>query len=119
MTSKIINMADKIKDADDRRLEALFHSAPVADDGFSDRVVRRIRRRLYLRRLTLPVAAIVGGLLAFKPAAGLVLSTYQILSGMPTDFLTSAAAYLPSLQLTVTGGLILFAILMSLSMLED
>ncbi|MBT8091662.1 MAG: hypothetical protein KJN77_01410 [Gammaproteobacteria bacterium] len=112
-------MAEKIKDADDRRLESMFLGPPVADDGFSDVVMKRIRRKLYFRRLTLPVAAILGGLLAFKPVAGLVVSVYRILLGMPNDFLTSAAGYLPSLQLTVTGGLILFVVLMSLSMLED
>ncbi|MBT8086448.1 MAG: DUF5056 domain-containing protein [Gammaproteobacteria bacterium] len=112
-------MAEKIKDADDRRLESMFHTSPIADDGFSDRIVKRIRRKLYLRRLTLPVAATLGGLLAFKPFTGLINSIYRILLDMPMDFLPSATAYLPSLQLTVTGGLILFVVLMSLSMLED
>ena len=48
-------MAEKLKDAEDRLLESLFASEPIADDGFSRRVVTRIRRRIWVRRLALPV----------------------------------------------------------------
>ena len=60
MTSKIINMADKIKDADDRLLESMFAAEPIADAGFSVRIVKKIRRRLWVRRLALPLAAVIG-----------------------------------------------------------
>ena len=56
MTSKIINMAEHIKDDADRMLESMFASDPVPDDGFSVRVVRKVRRRIWVRRLTLPIA---------------------------------------------------------------
>ena len=55
MISKIINMADKIKDAEDRLLESMFESPPLADDGFSVEIVRKVNRKLWFRRLTLPV----------------------------------------------------------------
>ena len=41
MTSKIINMADKLMDAEDQLLEAMFKSEPIADDGFSKKVTKR------------------------------------------------------------------------------
>ena len=119
MTSKIINMAEKMKDAEDRFIESMFDSAPVADDGFSDRVVARIKRKLLLRRVTLPVAALIGASIAFKPAASLLTAAYRILLGMPNDLVTSATSNLPSLQLIVSGALILLVTLLSLSMLED
>ena len=119
MTSKIINMAERIKDAEDRLLESMFESAPIADDGFSKQVVARIRRKLLVRRLALPVAALVGGVMAFKPAVGFLTAIYRILLGMPNDLVTSATSNLPSLQLIVTGALILLVTLLSLSMLEE
>ena len=112
-------MADRIKDAEDRFIESMFELSPVADDGFSDRIVKRIRRRMWLRRLALPSAAVIGGLLAFKPAVGLVSLVQRILLGMPNDLLATASDNLPSVQLIVTGAMILGAALMSLNMLED
>ena len=112
-------MAERIKDEQDRLLESMFDSAPVADDGFSEQVVRRIRRKLLIRRLTLPAAVVAGGLIAFKPAAGLLVAAYKVLLGMPDDLVTAATGNLPSLQLIVTGGAILLATLLSLNMLEE
>jgi len=119
LTSKIINMAERIKDEQDRLLESMFESAPIADDGFSGQIVRRIRRRLWVRRVTLPLAALLGGLVAFQPMVALLKGLYSVLSSMPIDFVPSLSDSLPSLQLIVTGALILFVTLFSLSMLED
>ncbi len=60
-------MADAMKDAEDLMLEKLLASEPIADDGFSDRIVARVRRRLWFRRLTLPIAAAIGTSIAAKP----------------------------------------------------
>ena len=119
MTSKIINMAERIKDEQDRLLESMFESAPIADNGFSRQIVRRIRRKLWIRRITLPVAVLLGGLVAFQPVVALVRGLYQVLSSMPGDLVPSLAGSLPSLQLIVTGALILFVVMFSLNMLED
>ncbi len=119
MTSKIINMAERIKDNEDRLLESMFTSEPIADNGFSEQIVRRVRRKLFVRRLTLPIAALIGGTLAYKPLAGLVTTLYQILLQLPGDVVGSAASSLPSIQLIVTGGLILVAAILSINMLED
>ena len=119
MTSKIINMAERLKDDEDRLLESLFASEPVADNGFSKQIVRRVRRKLFVRRMTLPLAALIGGSFAFKPLAALVTTTYQVLQQLPGDVVGSATSSLPSLQLIVTGGLILVAAILSVNMLED
>lgn len=119
MTSKIINMAEHMKDAQDRMLESMFASAPISDDGFSAQVIRRVRRKMMLRRLSLPVAALIGGVVAFKPFSTLVGIAHQLLLQMPDELVASAVASLPTVQLIVTGGLVLCAAIFSLSMLED
>ena len=119
MTSKIINMAEHMKDAQDRMLESMFASAPIADDGFSAQVLRRVRRRMMLRRLSLPIAVLIGGIVAFKPFSSILGFAYQLLLQMPDELVDSAVASLPTVQLIVTGGLILCAAIFSMSMLED
>lgn len=112
-------MAEHMKDAQDRMLESMFASAPIADDGFSAQVVRRVRRKMILRRLSLPVAVLIGGIVAFKPFSTLVGIAYQLLLQLPDELVASAVASLPTVQLIVTGGLVLCAAVFSLSMLED
>ena len=119
MISKIINMAERMKDEQDRLLESMFESAPIADNGFSDQIVRRVRRKLWLRRITLPVAVVIGLLIAFRPMAALVTGVYELLLSMPGDLVPSLEGSLPSLQLIVTGALVLGVAMFSLSMLED
>ena len=119
MTSKIINMAEHMKDAQDRMLESMFASAPIADDGFSAQVVRKVRRKMMLRRLSLPIAVLIGGIAAFKPFSAILGIAYQVLLQVPDEFVASTVASLPTVQLIVTGGLILCAAIFSMSMLED
>ena len=119
MKSKIINMAEKIKDAQDRNLEALFASAPVADDGFSRRIVRRLQRRLWVRRLTLPVAGIIGGVIAFKPLAGLVSLLANLSTLVPKEIVTATTGSVPQGQIIVLGGVLLLACLLGMRFLED
>ena len=119
MTSKIINMAEKIKDAEDRLLESLFDSQVVADDGFSAGIVNRINRRLWLRRLTLPVAAVIGGAIAFKPLTGLVMTLSNLSSLIPQDIVSGATSSIPQFQTIVLGAILLAVGLVSMRMLED
>lgn len=65
-------MAEHMRDQDDERLSQLFASEPIADDGFSQEIVKRIRRRLWIERLTLPTAVVVGAALALRPLTELV-----------------------------------------------
>ena len=119
MTSKIINMAEHMKDEQDRMLESMFASAPIADDGFSAQVMRRVRRKMMLRMLSLPIAVLVGGIIAFKPFSAILGIAYQLLLQLPDEFVAGAVASLPTVQLLVTGGLVLCAAIFTMSMLED
>ena len=111
MTSKIINMAEKLRDAEDRMLESLFASDPIPDDGFSQRVVGHIRRRIWVRRLALPVAILVGGAIAIKPASQLVLAASKLLTVVPQDVVVKPAEWLPQVQgIAISGSFVQTAI---------
>ncbi|MBT8090856.1 MAG: hypothetical protein KJO01_11675 [Gammaproteobacteria bacterium] len=112
-------MAEKVKDAEDRLLESMFDSAPIADDGFSAKIVGRIRRRLWLRRLALPVAALIGGTIALKPLAGLVTAAVRLSSLLPQELLATTSALLPQAPLVVLGAMLLAAFLLGLRALDD
>lgn len=119
MTSKIINMADKIKDSQDRMLDLMFHSDPIADDGFSNRVVRRIQRRLWLRRLSMPIAIGLGLVLAFQPALDLLQTLAGLLDTLPTQNISVPAGWIPKLQNVVLAGMLVVTGIFGLRMLED
>ena len=98
MTSKIINMAEKIQDAEDRLLESLLRSESIEDAGFSKRIVARIRRGIWLRRLALPVAMLLGGGIAVKPLLqlGSIVSVLSdSLPGKPLALPETMLAQLP------------------------
>ena len=119
MTSKIINMAERIKDNQDRLLESMFASDPIADDGFSARVVRKVRRRMWLRRLTLPVATLVGSLVAFKPLTELVMVIAGLVQAIPADIIDASAIVIPQLWMLVLGGMLLASCMIGLRLLDD
>ena len=119
MTSKIINMAEHIKDDEDRMLEQLFAAPPIADDGFSARVVKKVRRRNWIRRLTLPIATLIGATIAFKPLTGLVTTLAGFVQLIPQDMLNASATLLPQVHMIVLGGMLLATCLFGLRALED
>ena len=55
------------------RLSELYQTLtpPLQDEGFGDTVMRRIRRRLWMRRVVLGTAGVVGGALALGPVTEL------------------------------------------------
>jgi hypothetical protein len=63
-------MRDSLPEDEDGRLEMLFLSAakPVADDGFSEAVMRRVARQVWRRRLLLATAGTLGVVVAVQPA---------------------------------------------------
>jgi len=69
-------MSDLHDQQDDERLRSLFREAmpPVADNGFSNRVIYRIGRRRRIRRAVLYFAAGLGIAIAARPAGQLLLS---------------------------------------------
>lgn len=112
-------MAERIKDEEDRLLESMFASPPLADDGFSVSVVRKVQRRLWLRRLALPTAAIMGGIIAIKPLSGLVAALWSLSSLIPTDTINQASSSIPQFQTIVLGAILLAVGLLSLRFLEE
>ena len=80
-------MAERLKDSEDLKLEALFSSEPVLDDGFSDSVVSRVRRQMWLRRLTLPTAFIIGVIIAAKPLMQLASLAPKIVNIIPQSLM--------------------------------
>jgi hypothetical protein len=113
-------MAERLKDREDLRLEALFASAPIEDNGFSRRVMTRVRRQIWLRRLTLPIAFAVGASIAAKPLLQLVQAVSGLLEFIPQTVANNVSASLgaspiaqvPQLQAIVLGGVLLLAVLM-------
>jgi len=120
LTSKIINMAEQIKDEQDRLLESMFASGPIADDGFSAQIVHRVRRRMWLRRITLPAATVVGLLVSFKPLTQLVTAMAGLAQLLPLDKVGgSAEIVLQQLPMLVLGGMLLGACMLGLRIIED
>ena len=117
MTSKIINMVEKLKDAEDRLLESMFQSEPIADDGFSARVVTRIRRRLWVRRLALPVAMLIGGVFAIKPATQLAIAVSKLLTVVPQGMLDVPTTWIPQAQTVVFGATLMQTVVLGAMLL--
>lgn len=111
-------MADKIKDNEDKILESMFRSDPVADNGFSARVMTRLNRRIWIRRLALPTAFVVGGVVALKPLSQLVVTFSKFLTFIPTSFGLSVDS-IPQASTILLGGLALAAMMMVTKMLEE
>ncbi|MEE8427351.1 MAG: hypothetical protein V3S15_08690 [Woeseiaceae bacterium] len=109
MKSKIINMVEKLSDAEDRLLESMFRSEPLADGGFSQKVVARIRRRLWISRLALPIAAVVGAAMAFEPAVELARAMPTLMNLIPSEAFATPLQFMPQVQFVVLGGLLLAA----------
>ncbi len=119
MTSKIINMADRLKDAEDRLLESMFAAEPIVDDGFSARVVSRIRRRLWLRRLLLPAAILIGGAIAFEPLTEFVGIVAGLSTVLPRELVSLSAGYVPQVPTIVLGALLFGAFVLGLRAISE
>jgi len=116
-------MVDRMKDAEDRKLESLFASNPIADDGFSTRIEKRIRRQLWVRRLALPVALLIGGVIAVKPLANLLTALLRFISVLPDNVSSNlgvvSTANLPQMSTFMLGGMLVLVAVMIMRMLED
>ena len=112
-------MADKIKDAEDRLLESLFRSELIDDDGFSGRIISRIRRRIWLRRLALPIAMLTGAAIAIKPLMqlGAVFSVFG--DFVPRGSFALPETILSQLPLLVAVGCLLVLGIVTFQVSED
>ena len=112
-------MAERIKDEQDRMLESMFASEPIADNGFSMQVVKKVRRRIWLRRLTLPVATVIGALVAFKPLTELVTLGAGLVQMIPLDIVGASNVVIPQLPMLVLGAMLLAACMLGVRMIDD
>lgn len=112
-------MADRLLDAEDRALAEAFSLQRIEDDGFSDRVMRRVRVRIWINRLALPVAALIGAAFAFRPALELAGSVASLASLIPVGLSSRALEWLPLLQTIVLGGMLITAAMVFFRILED
>jgi len=123
LKSVIINMVDRMKDTEDRRLESLFASDAIPDAGFSMRIEKRIRRQLWVRRLALPIAVVIGGAIAVKPLAGLVTSLMNFVSVLPANVSSNlsgvSALNLPQMSTIALGSMLVVAVITIARLFEE
>jgi hypothetical protein len=112
-------MVERMKDEEDRKLEALFRLPPVDDGGFSERVMKRVRRRVWVRRWTLPIAAAVGAAIAAKPAMDLLQFLPLIADFLPQEVKTLPPDLFEQLPGVFSGLLLLGATMLGLRMAGD
>jgi len=119
----IINMAERIKDAEDLKLEALFTSEPVCDDGFSACVERQIRRRIQVRRWVLSSAVLLGGAVAAKPLIALLIALAKVsvfsLESLGNHLARLAGSGPLSISLISLGSMAALIFIMLSNVLED
>ena len=115
-------MAERMKDEADTALESLFGSDSVRDDGFSLRVVARVRRQMWVRRLSLPIAFVIGIAISAKPLMQLANALPSLLGAVPVSGIGIEQLSISSFPQSTTillGAMLLGAILMASRMLED
>ena len=110
-------MAERLKDSEDLKLEALFRSEPLEDDGFSSRVVTRVRRRIWVQRLSLPIAFVIGGAIAAKPFLQLVTLVRTVTAQIPQGLTSFSDLPLASTiqGSTIVLGFMLLAVMMMIA----
>ncbi len=115
-------MAEKLKDDIDLKLEALFRSEPVPDDGFSTGIVSRVRRRMWVRRLSMPAALVVGAIITAKPLLQLANLIPNLVNIVPQSLVSVFDLQLGGMfqeSTIILGIMLLAAMLMIGRMLEE
>ena len=122
MKSKIINMAERLKDKEDLKLESMFRSDPVPDDGFSVNVVSRVRRRIWIRRLSMPVAIGLGLIVSARPILEVVNVVPELansLFGASLSIDQLPVGDIPQLSTMLFGATLLMAVMLASRILEE
>ena len=116
-------MADRMKDAQDLVLESMFATEAIADNGFSARIQKRLQRQLWVRRLALPIAVLIGGAIAIKPIVGLITALPDLLSALPASVSGNlqqvSTASMPQMSSIMLGGMLVIVVITVARMLED
>lgn len=112
-------MAEKTMDEEDRFLESVFAAEPLQDSGFSEAIVRKVQRKLWLRRLVLPVAATIGGVIAFEPLVALVGSLRRLSSMLPASIFGAGDGNVVQLPLLVLGAMLFIGVMFGARILDE
>jgi len=112
-------MADKMQDAEDRLLESMFQAESIPDDGFSVRAVRRIRRQLWVRRLALPIAMVVGAAVAVKPASQLLSIGSQLFGSVASSSMLPQSVVTAQLPILAMGGMAIAFVMVMFRLFEE
>ena len=110
-------MAERIMDKDDLALAAMFRSDPLPDDGFSAKVISRVRHRMWIQRLALPLALVIGLAISARSLLQLIDAIAGILSAifgeqLSLDRLPFVEALQPS-TIMIGASLLMVAMLVS------
>lgn len=101
----------------------MFRSEPIDDAGFSKKVVSRVRRQIWIQRLTMPVAFLIGAAVAFKPLSQLVRFLSGLVSLIPKNISSKASALpidqLPHLSTLWMVGMLIVGVMMASRLLQD
>jgi hypothetical protein len=112
-------MAEKLQDSEDRLLASMFRTETVDDDGFSERAIRRIRWQLWVRRLALPGAMLVGTAIAVKPALQLLNIGSQVLGSLADKIQFPGAELSADLPVILVVGLAFALVMTTFRLFEE
>jgi len=115
-------MAERLKDKEDLKLELIFRSDTVPDDGFSVKVVSRVRRRIWIRRLSMPVAIALGAVVGAKPLLGFASAVPGLVNSLFGSSISigQLPVYdIPRLSTLLFGATLLMAVLLASRILEE
>lgn len=115
-------MAERIKDKEDLKLESMFRSDSVADDGFSVNIISRVKRQMWIRRLSMPVAIGVGISIAAKPLlqlAGIAPNLLNSVAGSLIGLDKISVGNIPQLSTMIFGAALAMAVLFASKLLEE
>ena len=115
-------MAERLKDKEDLKLESMFRSDPVPDDGFSVNVVSRVRRRIWIRRLSMPVAIGLGLIVSARPILEVVNVVPELansLFGASLSIDQLPVGDIPQLSTMLFGATLLMAVMLASRILEE
>ncbi len=103
----------------DREFDELFSSfaPPLADDGFTAAVARRVARRCWLRRFVLAAAGTIGAIIAALPFAQVTNRLAEAVAQVATRW--NDAAWLAQNQEILIGALIVIATPCLVRLLEN
>lgn len=122
MTSKIINMVERMKDEADAKLEEMFGTGDVPDGGFSVRVMSSVRRRIWVRRLSLPIAISIGLAISARPLiqlVGILPGLLNSVFGQTINVEVVSFGDVKQLAIMLLGATLVMALMMASRVLEE